>query len=146
MTPELEPVERIFRRVAIARERPWPPDRFLGAIMRAGFSEARARESLAVLDRKLDELEAIRSMHEIVQVEARELVERVHAWSAVAEELLRVAAVEAPSSPWLDVELVEPDTRAWAAFDEAVAAMDRWALDATGAWAREGANDGKPTR
>ena len=110
MTPELETAERIFRRIAIEAGRPWPPDRWLGARARGAFVSAHLELLRGEAERKLDELEAIRSMHEIVRDELGELLELLDAWCFVGERLALVAVEEEARSPWASLASVPLET------------------------------------
>lgn len=141
MTPELEPVDRLLRLLALDAGRPWPPDPYLAAKLKGLFACERARALYPEIERKITELEALRAMHELVQEEARELLELVDGWTAVGEEYARVMARAAPASPWPDyIEACLPPRaeheprKRWVLDEE-----DRWwreELDANGAWVR----------
>ena len=64
MTPELEPAEILFLLVSGGRGKPWPPDRYLGAIARAVYATSRAATLCEVLSLVLDELDAERDRYE----------------------------------------------------------------------------------
>lgn len=133
MTPELEPIERYFRLVAVATGRPWPPDRWLGAKARALFACMRAEALFA-------EAIARATVIEMLQLELRETLGKVDGWTTIAEELARVMAQEEGASPWPALysafrgEREGVVRRRWV-FEEA----GRWyreELDASGAWVR----------
>jgi hypothetical protein len=54
----------------------------------------------AELERRVDELESLRAMHEIVQAECRALLDELDALAEAGEHYLRTAAREHDSSPW----------------------------------------------
>lgn len=99
MTPH-EQVDLLIRLRALELERPLPPDPYLRALTKATIALERAKLFAPELERKLDELEALASMYELVQGEARELLADMGHWQDSALEYALEAAREKDASPW----------------------------------------------
>lgn len=99
MTPH-ELIDLSIRVQALELERPLPPDRYLRALTKSSIALEVARRFGPDLDRKLEELEALANMYELVQAEARELLTNMGHWTDSALTYALEAAREHDSSPW----------------------------------------------
>lgn len=132
MTPELEPLEILFLAHSRAIGRPWPPDPYMKAGARAAFCAEMAELHMSIVERKIDEIDALRAMIAIVQEEARAEIANVDAWNLVGAEYLRVHARHAVDSPFARKlpPIAEP-------VESVNATVEPWTLDADG-WIKIG--------
>ena len=99
MTPH-ELVDLTIGMRSLELEIPLPPDRYLRALARSTIALEQARHFGPEIDRKLEDLEALANMYELVQAEARELLVTMGQWSDSALEYALEAAGEREASPW----------------------------------------------
>jgi hypothetical protein len=105
MTPNLAALEPIFLQASAEAQRPWPPDPFMKANARLVAVLAHVRQLADDREIVVNEILALHATHAHLKQEGDDLTQRIEAWMVVAEELLRVVAHEAETSPWCGHEV-----------------------------------------